>query len=91
MDATLLRIAKRVVWWEHPETTLGREGAFLCRVMALGTLDDVNIVESIYGVERLRRALEAAAPGILDARSWHYWHHRLGLGCPGPLPTRAFR
>ena len=34
-------------------------------------------------------ALGQASPGIFDARSWHYWHHRLGLGSAGPLPTRA--
>jgi GAF domain-containing protein len=90
MDARLLRIARRVVWWEAPEQALVREDDFLCRVMARGTLEDVRYVESTFGAPRLRSALLAAAPGVLDQRSWHYWHHRLGLGAAGPMPQRRF-
>jgi len=85
----LRHIASRVVWWETPDHVLAREDDFLCRVMALGTLDDANFIAETYGVDRLRRALSVAPPGVLDRRSWHYWHHRLGLGVPGPLPTRT--
>lgn len=88
MSPELRRIASRVVWWETPERVLAREDDFLCRAMALGDLADVNYVEATYGTDRLRHALRAAPPGVLDARSWHYWHHRLGLGAAGPLPSR---
>jgi len=88
MSPELLRIASRVVWWDTPERVLAREEDFLCRVMALGDLADVNYIEATYGPDRLRRALRMAAPGVLDPRSWHYWHHRLGLGAAGPLPSR---
>lgn len=90
MDANLLRIARRVVWWEPPEHVLTREDDFLCRVMARGTLEDVNYVEAAFGRDRLRRALTSAPPGVIDPRSWHYWHARLGLGPAGPLPERRF-
>jgi hypothetical protein len=26
---------------------------------------------------------------VLDARSWHYWHHRLGILPVPPQPQRA--
>ena len=85
----LRHIASRVVWWEAADRVLAREDDFLCRVMALGNLDDANYVESTYGPDRLRQALKVAPPGVLDPRSWHYWHHRLGLGVAGPAPTRT--
>jgi len=86
----LRRIASRVVWWEPPEDVVAREDEFLCRVMALGDWPDVNYVEATYGQARLRAALRAAPPGVVDARSWHYWHRRLGLGEAGALPERRF-
>jgi len=86
----LRHIASRVVWWDTPDHVLAREDNFLCRVMALATLEDARYIENAYGADRLRQALSVAPPGVLDRRSWHYWHHRLGLGVPGPLPTRTF-
>lgn len=85
----LRHIASRVVWWDAPDRVLAREDDFLCRVMALGNLDDANYIESTYGASRLREALKAAPSGVIDLRSWHYWHHRLGLADAGPLPTRT--
>lgn len=67
---------------------MSRLDDFLARVMTLGTLADVNTIEAIYGIDRLRTALRSASPSIFDIRSWHYWHHRLGLGDAGPLPAR---
>lgn len=94
-DATLAsvnpeirRLASRVVWWEPPEVVVMRDD-FICRVMALGSWEDVNSLDRLFGTGRLRAALGDASPGIFDARSWHYWHHRLGLGPAGLLPTRA--
>ena len=90
MSPELRRIASRVVWWETPEQVVVREDHFLCRVMALGDLSDVNYVEATYGQARLRIALGAAAPGVFDPRSWHYWHHRLGCCEVADLPVRRF-
>jgi hypothetical protein len=76
------------VWWKTPEDVVAREEDFLCRVMTLGTWDDARTIEDIYGRARLRAALAHAPPGVFDARSWHYWHHRLGAGSVGDLPIR---
>jgi hypothetical protein len=90
VDRELRRIASRVVWWDSPEQVVSRLDDFLCRVMTLGNLEDVNLIEARYGTERLRAAIRHAPAGIFDVRSWHYWHHRLGLGEAGPLPARQF-
>lgn len=90
MTPQLRRIASRVVWWDTPEQVVSRLDDFLCRVMALANLADANYIEWLYGADRLRQAILSAPAGVLDARSWHYWHHRLGLGVPGPLPIRRF-
>jgi len=83
-------LATRVVWWKAPDEVLANETDFLCRVMARGTLHDVNRIEDLFGAARLREALSQAPPGVMDIRSWHYWHNRLGLGPAGPVPTRVF-
>jgi hypothetical protein len=44
MSPELRRIACRVAWLETPERVLAREDDFLCRVMAIGNLADVNYV-----------------------------------------------
>lgn len=88
MHPDLLRTASRVVWWELPPRVLAREADFLCRVMVLGTWEDANQVQEICGPARFRAALTHAPAGVFDPRSWHYWHHRLGLGPAGPLPAR---
>jgi len=90
MTPELRSIASRVVWWDTPERVLAREDDFLCRVMALADLADANYIAETYGADRLRRALKTASPGVIDVRSWHYWHHRLGLGPAGPMPSRPF-
>ncbi len=83
----LLRIARRVVWWEPPERVLSRLDDFLCRVMSLATFEDAAVVEAAFGKDRMRDALQNAAPGVIDIRSWHYWHHRLGIQTVRPWPT----
>lgn len=90
MTPELQRIATRVVWWDTPEHVVNRLDDFLCRVMALGDFADAGYIEAYYGADRLRAALTAAPAGVLDVRSWHYWHHRLGVGHAGRLPVRPF-
>lgn len=85
----LAAIARRVCWWEPAAVTLGNTPLFLCRVMVLGTWDDICLVLDQYGRQAFCEALRCAPPGLFDNRSWHYWHHRLRmLPVPG-LPERA--
>jgi hypothetical protein len=89
-DQQLEDIAREVVWWESPEVTLSDQGGFLCRVMVLGTWEDIQRVEKVFGEEALRAALHHARPGVFDPASWHYWHYRLGIEPVPELPKRTF-
>jgi hypothetical protein len=89
-DQQLQRIARGVVWWEPPETTIADQNNFLCRVMARGFWEEAKFVEKVYGENAFREALENAKPGVFDLASWHYWHHRLGFDSVPERPTRKF-
>jgi hypothetical protein len=89
-EPQLQRIAREVVWWEPPEITIADQNYFLCRVMARGFWDDVQLVEKVYGEEAFRIALQHAKPGVFDPASWNYWHNRLGFEFVPELPTRKF-
>lgn len=86
--AILLEVARRSVWWQPPEQTIERRTHFLCHLMQQGTADDVRAVRRILGDDAFRAALPEAPPGILDARSWNFWHRFLFGSAPPPLPTR---
>jgi hypothetical protein len=87
-DAVLRELASRYVWWEPPERALERRCHFICQLLQLGTAEDVRSARQILGDEALREALSSAPPGVLDARSWSFWHLVLfGRSAP-PLPSR---
>jgi len=89
-DTRIQRIALRVKWWEPAQETLSDPDDFLCRVMTFGTWDDVEYVDGLYGEEAFRHALGHCRPGVMDRRSWHYWHVRMGIGAIPPMPQRTF-
>jgi len=87
-------MARKYVWWLPPGEALARPGLVLTQVMEMGDYDDVLRIEAALGREALADALRRAEPGRLSARSWTYWHHRLGLAPSGripPRPRRSFR
>lgn len=86
----LLAVAKRVVWFKPPEVTLADDLFFLNFLMVYGTLEDVEVARQRYDDDDFRGALRNAMPGIFDARSWAYWHARLGMGPAPPRPVRKF-
>lgn len=87
MEDVLRKIAARYVWWQPPEVTLARSHHFLCQLMTLGTADDVRTVRRAMGDQALVEALEHAPPGVMDPKSWNYWHLFFGRR-PPPLPVR---
>ncbi len=89
MPVSDLDLAQRIAWWKDPRETLANRTEFLARVMAQGSWEDWCAVLEREGKDAFRNALEKAAPGIFDARSWAYWRIRLGLP-PAPLPIRRF-
>jgi hypothetical protein len=63
------------------------------QVMNLGAFDHLTQLADAAGEDYLRGVLQRAEAGQLDARSWHYWHYRLGLAEYGskpvpPMPAR---
>jgi DNA-binding MarR family transcriptional regulator len=81
-------MAKRLIWWQRAEQTLRRPERLIAQAMAVGTSEDAERVEAIFGTEAMRRVLAAAPAGIFDPRRWDYWHLRFGYGRTPPLPTR---
>lgn len=91
MEPTLNRlapVARRLFWWKSPEEALEDKTRFLAQVMALGTWDDVALAKSAYPPDAWKEALREAPPGVIDARSWHYWHNVFRMTPIPPLPTR---
>ena len=61
------------------------------QVMNIGVFEDARRLAETLGDDCLRAVLRQAEAGQFNARSWHYWHYRLGLAEPGqvlPLPVR---
>jgi len=66
-DPEIVRIARRVKWWEPAEETLSDRDDFLCRVMNFGTWDDIVYVDQKYGENAFRRALSRCRAGVMEA------------------------
>jgi GAF domain-containing protein len=81
----LVELARRYAWWLPAAQALARPNHLLCQLMQLGTAEDVRAARDLLGDEAFRDALRSAPPGILDARSWNFWHLVL-LGQPPPPP-----
>jgi hypothetical protein len=91
--ACLRRLAARYVWWKTPDEALQFPDRIAAQVMNLGDYQDVVEMIEATGEDYLRGVLESAEAGQLNARSWHYWHYRLGLAEYGkrpvpPMPAR---
>ena len=79
------------MWFKPPAATLSDHVFFLNHVMVYGTVEDLMVAGRRYDDDDFRGALRNALPGIFDARSWAYWHARLGMDPAPPRPVRKFR
>jgi hypothetical protein len=70
VTAELLRVARRVIWFEEPERALVDPVQFLAHVMVFGSIEDLKALQGIVGKDDYCEVLEQAPPGIFDARSW---------------------
>jgi hypothetical protein len=87
-SSRLQQIAERVCWWQSAEETLRNPLRFACHVMTHGLWNDVLVARKELGDELFKRALRTASAGVLDARSWNYWHLVFGLTPVPPMPSR---
>jgi hypothetical protein len=85
VEPALDTLARKYVWWLAGEP---RRELLLCQLMQLGTYEDVRHARGLLGDEAFRDALRRAPPGVLDARSWNFWHRLLGIDPIPPMPTR---
>lgn len=88
------RLALIYSWDMRLEEAIKWPERLLRRVMDIGTLEDIVLMEQAIGRKHLARALGNAQAGALRHRSWTFWHHRLDLvekdkQCPPP-PVRRF-
>ncbi|MDE3165646.1 MAG: hypothetical protein KGN36_07570 [Acidobacteriota bacterium] len=85
----LIRIARKVVWYNAPENTLADLPTFLAHLMVYGSAADVALVERFVPLEEFRRVLDNAPAGLFTMDLWRSWHERCGLPV-SPLPRRRF-
>ena len=85
----LLRVARKVVWYEKPEEALADLKTFLTHLMVYGSSADVSVAERYVPTEEFRRVLEHAPAGVFTREAWDKWHERFGMSVP-PLPRRQF-
>jgi hypothetical protein len=88
VDSVLVELARRYVWWKPPELAAADLTHLLCQMMQLGTWEDVRAAKRLVGEDAFRAALRAAPPGVLDERSWNFWHLNLFHQPPPPPPVR---
>ena len=89
--AFLMELARRYIWWLTPQEAIEYPARVVAQVMNIGVFQDSARLAEAVGQEGLRTVLHQAEAGQFNARSWHYWHYRLGLAEPGqvpPLPVR---
>lgn len=87
---TNIAFAKRIIWFEPPEQALAKPARFLAYAFRYADFSDIEIIHQNFSHDDLREALVNPPPGIIDARSWAYWHAILGQSPPPPMPTRTF-
>jgi hypothetical protein len=88
MTPELLRVARRVVWFEEPARALADRVQFLAHLMVFGTVEDLKALRGIVSKDDYRELLEHAPAGVFDARSWAYWNLVCGRQPTPPLPMR---
>jgi hypothetical protein len=90
-EEVLKQLALRYIWWKSPEEALRTPQRIVAQVMNLGDHEDVQILVRQLGDAVLRDALTRAEAGQFNARSWTYWHYRLGLAEVDQVPPEPAR
>jgi hypothetical protein len=83
-------LAARVIWFQPPDVALRDLPRFMAYAFRYATHDDMQLLRTKLTDDDLRSALASAPPGIIDPRSWSYWHAMLGIFPAPSLPERNF-
>lgn len=73
MNKELLQIARRINWFEPPETLIRDKDRFLLYFMQYCLDTDIPTMRRHFSDHEFRQALKNRPPGILDERSLAYW------------------
>ncbi|MBI5557972.1 MAG: hypothetical protein HY885_10060 [Deltaproteobacteria bacterium] len=84
-------LAVKYIWWKTVDEALQQPERVVAQVMNIGDYDDVQLLAALAGDDYLREVLADAEIGQYNARSWAYWHYRLGLAGPGQVPAMPRR
>lgn len=88
----LNRMAEKYLWWKREDDRSFNPKRIMVQVMTMGTWEDMVALERIMDFEKLKDALKETPSGVMNERSWHFWHYRLGLvevdGDVPPMPRR---
>lgn len=87
VNTQTLALAQRLVWFEPPQQALADPVRFTAYAFRYGRAADMAVLRDYLNDDDLRHALRHAPPGIIDPRSWAYWHLMLDME-PMPLPQR---
>lgn len=87
----LARLARKYLWWKTPAEAMATPERVIAQVMNLGDFEDVQALANRVGDEVLRDVLTRAEAGQFNARSWVYWHYRLGLAEVDHVPPMPMR
>jgi hypothetical protein len=85
----LVRVVRKMVWYDAPEQTLADLRTFLTQLMVYGSSADVAVVERYVPEKEFRGVLENAPAGVFTQQVWEKWHERFGMSVPS-LPRRQF-
>jgi hypothetical protein len=85
------KLAAGIMWFEPPELSLRDEKRFLVYAMTHATTQELAVLRRHVSDRALSAALKAAPPGIMDKRSWAYWHVMLTRTPVPPLPRRTLK
>jgi hypothetical protein len=84
-------VARRIIWFEVPAQAIADPVRFMAYAMTYATHTDMQTIRRYVSDADFDEALAKAPPGIIDARSWAYWHSKRGRFPAPPLPMRRFR
>lgn len=86
----ILAVAANIIWFEPAEQALADPVRFMAYAMTYALPEDMRIIRKHVSDDDFREALERAPAGIIDPRSWAYWHSKMGRYPAPPMPTRGF-
>jgi len=91
--SALMEFSAKYIWWKDPEDSIRYPKKIISQVMNIGTIEDLSSLSDLLPAEYLIETLSSAEIGQFSAKSWEFWHYRLGIcefGKVPEMPARSF-